>query len=118
MLTRLGQAYNHPLLVVPVKIQNGSAPTTRGFLRSLTEGVAVTAFKQLEDGDGLVIRVVELNGTAVEVVVELSEDVARNLHRASFVDLMEREVAGAVAWNGHRLAFPIKAHGLATIRLT
>jgi alpha-mannosidase len=117
-LTRLGQSFNHPLIVAPARLQEGTAPTSRGFANSLTPNVALTALKQPEDGDGLIVRLAELNGQATEAIVELSNEVAAGLSNVCQVDLLEQAIDGVVKWDSSRLRVPIEAYGLVTVRLT
>ena len=117
-LTRLGQSFNHPLIVAPARLQNGAAPTSQGFARSLTPNVALTALKQPEDGDGLIVRLAELNGKATEAEVDLSKAIASGLFNVCQTDLLEQMIDGEAKWDGSRLRVPIGAYGLVTVKLT
>ncbi len=116
-LTRLGAAWNHPLLIAPAALQNGTAPTTDGWVRVTSENVVLTAFKMAEDGSGIVIRLAELNGMEGDAEVEIASELAAGLSKATLRDLMERNVEGAVSWDGATLRVPMKPHGLTTVRL-
>lgn len=116
-LTRLGAAWNHPFLIAPALLQYGDAASSGSFARVATENVVLTALKQAEEGTGLVLRLVELNGTACEAVVELSPEIAGGANRAVRLDLLERPIDGTVSWDGVRLRVPMQPHSLATIRL-
>ncbi len=117
-LARLGAAWNHPLLVMPANLQGGEAPAQDGFARVLTPSVILSALKQAEDGDGLVLRLVELNGQDVEAEVELHPSLTMGAAQAVLLDLMERPVAGQARLSGNTLRVPIKAHSFVTVGLT
>jgi alpha-mannosidase len=116
-LTRLGAAWNHPPLLLPANLQAGEAPARDSFVRVSTPNVVLTALKQAEDGKGLVLRLVELNGEDTEAVVELAPSLTAGLTNAQPLDLMERPVGGSVRWENNTLRVPIKAHSFVTVRL-
>jgi len=116
-LTRLGAAWNHPLLLIPANIQSGSAPARDSFAHVQTPNVVLTALKQAEDGNGLVLRLVELNGQDTEAVVELAPALANGLTKATRLDLLERPADGSATWGNNTLRVPIKAYSFATVRL-
>ncbi|MES2460749.1 MAG: glycoside hydrolase family 38 C-terminal domain-containing protein [Armatimonadota bacterium] len=117
-LTRLGAAWNHPLLVIPANLQDGDAPSRKSFARVMTTNVVLSALKEAEDGSGLVLRLAELNGQETEAVVELDPALCRGLNQAARLDLMERVIEGDASLVGGTLRVPIAAHGLVTVRLS
>jgi alpha-mannosidase len=117
-LTRLGAAWNHPLLVIPANLQAGSAAARQGFVRVETPNVVLSAIKEAEDGSGLVLRLAEMNGQETEAVVELDTAVHTGLGRAERLDLMERPERGEASFGGGRLRVPIRAHELVTVKLS
>ncbi|HLV78863.1 MAG TPA: glycosyl hydrolase-related protein [Chthonomonadaceae bacterium] len=117
-LTRLGAAWNHPCLLIPANLQPGDAPSQDSFASVTTPNVVLSALKQAEDGSGLVLRLVEMNGQDTEVVVTLSPALAAGLTTVTLLDLMERPVAGSAAWNAPTLRVPIKAHSFVTVKLS
>src|SRR5262249_4514845 len=116
-LTRLGAAWNHPLLVVPANLQKGSAPGRAGFANVLTPNVVLTSLKQAEGAEGLVLRLVELNGEATEAVVELEAAVAAGLTSARATDILERPTGDTATWDGRILRVKVPAHGFITVHL-
>ena len=116
-LARLGAGWNHPFLLVPANLQTGSAPATRSFARILTPNVVLTALKQAEDGSGLVLRLVEMNGQDTEAVVELDPALAEGLTTATCLDLMERPTEGKVTWKDGALTVSVPALDFVTIWL-
>ena len=116
-LTRLGAGWNHPFLILPANLQTGASPASDSFARVTTQNVVMSALKQAEDGSGLVLRLVEMNGQDTEAVVELSPALAAGLTQATLLDLMERPIAGNATWSAPTLRVPIKAHSFATVKL-
>ncbi|HZT42851.1 MAG TPA: glycoside hydrolase family 38 C-terminal domain-containing protein [Chthonomonadaceae bacterium] len=117
-LTRLGAAWNHPCLLIPADLQSGDAPPRDSFARVTTPDVVLSALKQAEDGSGLVLRLVELNGQDTEAVVEMSPALAAGLSQATLLDLMERPITGSAIWSAPTLRVPIKAHSFVTVKIT
>ncbi len=116
-LTRLGAAWNHPLLVIPANLQTGDAPAQRSFARVETPGVVLSALKQAEDGSGLVLRLVELNGADTEAVVTLDPALAAGLTNAVLLDLMERPIEGEAHFENNTLRVPVRANSFVTVRI-
>lgn len=119
-LTRLGAAWNHPLIVFPADLQNGDGvtPPARAFARVETPGVVLSALKQAEHGQGLILRLVELNGKNTEAVVTLDPALTQGFSTAQTVDLIERAASGSVAsFDGTRLTVPVRAHSFVTVRI-
>jgi alpha-mannosidase len=120
-LTRLGAAWNHPLVVFPANGQGGDGvtPAARSLARVETPNVVLTALKQAEDGDGLVLRLVEYDGQDVEAVVTLDPALTTGLRGATVLDLMERPVAGAApaSFDGTTLRVPVRANSFVTVRV-
>lgn len=99
---RHGHAFNNPPAVRPLRSgvhdlagcqwwdvrKQVTAPITRQFLTLQDESVEVTAVKQAEDGDGLILRLVEHLGEAQEVSVKL----AKSIVSAEICDLLERPI--------------------------
>jgi alpha-mannosidase len=116
-LTRLGAAFNHPLIVFPARMRNGSRPTIQGFVEELTPNVVVSSLKNAEDGDGLIVRLVEHNGVSTDARVRLSPELLQGIGSAVPVDLIERPAAGRATLDGGVLSAHVPAHGITTVRL-
>ncbi|HZH98007.1 MAG TPA: glycosyl hydrolase-related protein [Fimbriimonadaceae bacterium] len=117
-LTRLGAAFNHPLIVAPANMQSGREALEHSFAEVISDSVLLTSMKPSEHGDGVVVRLVEYDGGDVEAEVRFSERLARNYTRATLVDVLERPVEGAVTWADGVLRVPIRAHGFVSVLLT
>ena len=117
-LTRLGAAWNHPLLVIPANLQKGTSPLCQSFVRVKTPNVVLSALKEAEDGTGLVLRLVELNGQDTEVVVEIDSSLAAGFTTAARLDLIERPVEGEAHFADGTLRVAIPANSLVTVKLS
>jgi len=82
-------------------------------LRLAPRDLLLSALKPAEDGDGIVVRV--LNPTAREQRAELA--LGLPVARASFVRLDESPAGGAPAVDGSTLRFPVGPHALRTLRV-
>ena len=118
-LTRLGAAWNHPLIVLPADLGAGAGPASRGLARVETPNVVLSSLKGAEDGDGLVLRLVELNGTDTEAVVVLDEALAKGLSGATLTDVMERPLpdGASASFDGKTLTVPVRANSFVTVKL-
>jgi len=119
-LTRLGAAWNHPLIVFPANLQTGAGAAARSFVQVETPNVVLSALKQAEDGSGdLILRLVELNGREVEAVVAFDPELAAQFQTAALVDLMEQPLAenAGVPFTRNELRAPVRANSFITVRL-
>lgn len=117
-LARAGAGWNHPFLLIPANLQSGSAPASKSFARVQTPNVVLTALKQAEDGNGLVLRLAELNGQETEAVVEIDPSITQGLTTATCLDLIERPVEGTVTWADGNLKVTVPALDFTTVRLS
>src|SRR5205085_2932616 len=60
-LAGLGAAFNHPLIAVPLLLQEGQQPTTHSYLEVETPNVVLSTLKMGEDS-GVIVRLVEQDG--------------------------------------------------------
>ncbi len=79
-------AFNQPLQLYPVEPKEGDLPPTQSWLEVSRSGVLVEAFKVAENGDALIVRLVESWGTRGLCLVKLRWPF-REVRRA---DLLER----------------------------
>jgi alpha-mannosidase len=117
-LVRLGAAFNHPLIVMPVLLQEGKQATRRGFAEVETESVVVSTMKRAEDGNGLVMRLVNYADVDVEAKVKLDADLVKGFIKATPADLMERPFEGEASFSGTELRVSIPSNSFATVVLT
>ena len=116
-LARLGAAFNHPLIPFATPLQTGSRPTTHSFVQVQTANVILSAFKMSEDSNGIVLRLVELDGRDTEAVVLIDPEITKGFNKVQLLDLMENPVEGSVSWDGRELRALIPKFSFATIRL-
>ncbi len=89
-------------------------PLTSSFLAvEPADRVTLTAVKPADDGKGLIARVRETSGHEADAVLTIHFP---GVTRASQCDLVER-VTGPLAIGGGQVKFPVRANGMATIRL-
>ena len=69
LLAVLGQAVGTFGLPVPANLQAGDAPARDGFVNVLTPNVVLSALKQAEDGNGLIMRVYEAAGASTRATL-------------------------------------------------
>ncbi|HVT10657.1 MAG TPA: glycoside hydrolase family 38 C-terminal domain-containing protein [Fimbriimonadaceae bacterium] len=114
-LVRLGAAFNHPFIVVPTLLQEGSQPTKRSFAEVETESVVLSTMKPAEERNGLILRLVNYADEEVEAVVRLDPNLIENYKEAKTVDLMERPSEGQAELREGRLYVKIKANSFITV---
>ena len=82
-------------------------------LRVGPEGLVLSALKPAEDGDGLVLRLLNPSGHAVAATVDLGMPVAK----AESVRLDETPDGGDAVFERPRLRLDVGAHALRSVRL-
>lgn len=115
-LVQLGQAWNHPLMVIPAPLAAGSLPPACSLVSLEGQGVVVSSIKQAEDG-GIILRLVEHEGRPASVKAVLHEALAKGLATAESVDMMERPDGGSAEWDGRTLKLDLPPFGIRTVRL-
>jgi alpha-mannosidase len=117
-LTRLGAAFNHPLIIAPANMQEGSAPTSKSFVDVMTPSVVLTSMKPAEDGHGIVLRLVEYDGQDTAAEVWLNPDLTQGFTRADLCDVLERPTGASLTVDDDILKVPIQANGFVTVKLS
>ncbi|MFQ3586393.1 MAG: glycoside hydrolase family 38 C-terminal domain-containing protein [Fimbriimonadaceae bacterium] len=117
-LVALGARWNHPVLVVPAQLHGGGGATTRGFVRSESPGVVVSVAKLADKGDGLIVRVVEMEGKSGEAVVQFEEEMLAGRTQAVVVDLLERPTGDVAKMERNRVVLAVPAYGVRTVKIT
>jgi hypothetical protein len=118
---RLGRAMRCPLEVSEIRLSDkvpakrGTLPPSQAGLATLApENLMLTAFKPAEDGDGLVVRVLEVAGRTSKGTLRLPFLAVAAAHEATAV-----EVAGkALKSDASGVHFSIQPFQALTIRLT
>ncbi len=116
---RLGVEANHALRWAVTDAHAGRLAGTSPTVTACTPAhVAVTQLKPAEDGDGVIIRVQELIGTAATARVHLDAAAWGAIAAAVPVDLLERPLAGATAAiDGEGFTFAIGAWAIVSVRV-
>jgi len=109
-----GRQANEPLQAVvnPVRAADAALTESESFVSIDKCNVVLTTMKMAEDGHGMVLRLVELEGkdTTVELLFK------RKLANAYKTNLIE-EVSGNIPVTGNRLKFSIGHHSVETIKV-
>jgi hypothetical protein len=109
-----GWAVANPLLSFTAKGKRpGPLPASTSFCQVDPPNVLLTAMKQGEDGQGLILRLVETEGRASVAKVTLSHWVIDKAYRANLAEENTEELAT----EPHEVKIPVGALGIATIRL-
>ena len=102
--------YNVPLLAARESPHRGSLGGAVGFAAAAPANVQLTWLKRAEDGNALVLRLVEWHGRAADAVVTLPCD-ARAVHRANLLE----DPGDAVPVTGRAVRLPMRPHEIATL---
>jgi len=98
--------------------QAGDLGTTHSFVSLDQGGVRLVAVKEAQDGEGLILRLVEVDGRDAEVRLALDPQLVGAGARATVVDAMERPVEGGQAeLRDGELRVSLPAGGILAVRL-
>ncbi len=117
-LTRLGADWNHPLLVVGATLQEGDLPVSKSFAEVKTHSIVMTTLKPAEDGNGLILRLVEHNGEDSQAEIEFAADLVEGYTKAEICDLMENPTGELATLHGTKLTAQVPANSFITVRLS
>ena len=93
---RQGYSLNDKLTPMPTMSHQGSLPPEHSFVNPESPNVVLTAMKNAESGDGVVLRYYEWRGNESDVKLQLPAGV----QSVSEVNLMEKPVASLTLTNG------------------
>lgn len=118
-LMRLGAAFNHGLQPVVVDHHAGDLPHASGDAIACEQAnVLVTQVKRAEDGDAIVLRLLETAGKATTARVTLGKALGKAT-AAVETDVLERALSPSSAKaSGQTVEVAIPAHGIATVAVT
>jgi len=110
-----GWSAANPLVgvVVEGKSAKGGLEKTMSFCRVDVPNVFLLTFKRAEDGNGLIIRLIETEGQEVTAKVALPHLAIKKAWRTNLVE----ENEGELSCSEHSVTVPIKAFGISTIRI-
>jgi len=112
---RFGWAAANQFIVDDVRGKNDGplAPDSASFCSVDKPNVMLTTLKSAEDGDGLIIRLIETQGEPTTAVVRLPHIAVT---RATVTNLVEANESRAV-FTEHEIQVSLKAFGITTIRI-
>jgi hypothetical protein len=110
-----GWSAANPLVgvVVEAKSAKGGLEKTMSFCRVDVPNVFLLTLKRAEDGDGLIIRLIETEGQEVTAKVALPHLALKKAWRTNLVEENQAELT----YTEHSVTVPIKAFGISTIRI-
>ncbi|MBO8183749.1 MAG: hypothetical protein H0Z28_13335 [Archaeoglobus sp.] len=109
-----GWAIANPLIAVLVGGgRDGNLAKSDSFCQINKQNVLITTLKRAEDGDGLIVRLVETEGEDTTAMLSFPH---LSIKRAYLTNLVE-ENKGELACTQHSIMAPIRAFGITTIRL-
>ncbi len=119
-LMRWGAAFNHPLMGVNTGAHGGPSPATaESVLACDGAGAVITQIKLAEDGDGMIIRLLETEGKKTTARVTVNPALLGKVGSVRRVDLLERDEANVPAATAMDDGFslPLSAHEIASVRV-
>ncbi|MEN6357577.1 MAG: glycoside hydrolase family 38 C-terminal domain-containing protein [Armatimonadota bacterium] len=116
--TRASEEFNSYMSIISETVHGGELPSEKSFAQVLTPNVFVSAIKKVEDSDGLVIRLFEVEGKDTEAKIRLS-DIIKQGTRAVETDILERPLEKNTAkLEGDILSVYTPKYGQVTVKLS
>lgn len=114
MTVRQGYELNYPLMAIAVDPHAGTLPAEQSFISADANNVVITAVKQAEDDDSLIIRFYEWAGKPAQVKLQLPQAA-----KAAFdVNLMEKsEQPLTLGASGKEVTVPTKPYEIKSVRV-
>jgi len=116
--TEAARRLNHPLRIAGTDLHGGSIAARGQFVEVRPASVVVQCVKQAEEGDGLVVRLLETAGKRANARLRFDETLVGKVTEAVEVDLIERPVAKSTARvvaKDNSVTVTVPAYGLATV---
>ncbi len=116
--TRAGYAFNMPLNIVSTDDHAGDLPLAQAYAELLTPNVMLSGLKRAEDGDGLIVRLYEMEGTPTTAGLRLHPALAAPDAPAVQTDVLERPLpANTAAFHNGVLTVDLPAFGMVTVQV-
>jgi hypothetical protein len=106
-------AANSPLTVWMSGPKPGSLPSCDSFCQLDTPNVMLLTLKRAEDGNGLVLRLIESEGTEVETTVTVPRVTILQAYATNLVEENQR----LLPCTSHTVQVPLRPYAIATVRL-
>lgn len=109
-----GWAIGNPL--IPVRVDGGREgvlPLAMSFCQVDRTNVLILTLKRAEDGDGIILRLIETEGKDVTVTLTIPFLTISGAYRTNLVE----EDEGKLPFTEHTVTAPVKAFGITTIRI-
>ena len=115
--TRAARELNQGIRIVNTDVHEGKLPAQAQFVTLAQDNLILSALKQAEDGEGLIIRVYETAGQATTANISICELLGA-VASVQEVDLLERPVAKSHAGKqGNTVSVSVPALGIASVRV-
>ncbi len=85
-----GYEYNIPLIAIPARSHSGSLPPQTSFFWSTQNNIMVSSVKPAEDGNGIVLRMVEMEGRKTDTTLR-SHWYLRSVFETNLLEKGEKE---------------------------
>ena len=111
---RQGYELNCPLMALAMQSHAGTLPAEHSFVSSTADNVVITAAKQAEDDQSLIIRFYEWAGKSGNVNIQLPQ-AAKAAYDVNLLEKSEQPLV--LDENGSAVTVPTKAYEIRTIRV-
>lgn len=109
-----GWAAANPLMPVAIDgPRNGDLDKKQSFCRLDQPNVLLMTLKQAEDGEGIIVRMIETEGKPVTTKLSMPHLTIKKAYRTNLVEENQSELTSS----SHEVAVPVGAFGITTIRL-
>ena len=109
---KFGIEANRPLRVEIREAGEGMLPESMSFVKVSDPFVSVNAFKKADDGNGIILRITEMEGKDKNVTIELPFKAAKVV-KCSMIE----EDQETVAVKGDKITLPVGHHSIDTYRI-
>jgi len=111
---KFGWSFQNSLIPVCMKgKKEGKLSVSQSFCEVDKPNVLLLTLKQAEDGEGLIVRLIEIEGKNTDVKVTLPFFTIVRAYRTNLVEENERILSA----KKHEIKVPVKAFDIATIRV-
>jgi alpha-mannosidase len=115
--TRAGYAFNMPFNVVNTGQHGGDLPARAGWMEVTPPNAILSGMKQAEDGDGLIVRLYEVEGKATTAQVRLDAALAPANAPVTVVNALEEPIDGAASLRDGVLTVDLPAAATVAVRI-